>query len=293
MSNPVIFNRRLGKNELDLLFDVFKINEINRVQAVQFFRLEDSIAFLSSLGDEVIGGTIVYRDRTRLGMVLASIAIKERFRDLGAYTIIKSSLPFFRTVAIRDVDAIISGKQNDDRLKFPFSFELPSWTKQILEENSFVEEQNLCSCKIEIKKDEIRPDTEVRTDTVASIEGARALIWDTGTKAGLTNSVSWMSLNLAVNSKNLQTISEGDSTKLAYSLYKEKNAVIIGFVIASDDFVKDRAVIALSSAIKETQMKEIRFPLVGRGQMELVQDIANEVGGSLKSKSITLMRRRL
>jgi len=294
MSVPVIFNRRLGKNELDLLFDILPSNEIDRVQARNFFQLEDSIAFVSSLEDEIIGGTVIYRDRTRLGMVLAAIAIEEKHRNLGAYTITKSSLPFFRTVAIRDVDAVIATSQEDTKLKFPFSFQLPSWIKQVLEKNEFVAEQNLYSCKLEVETDDTRKYKRIPVDSIPNTEGTKSLIWDTGKSSGLTNSIVWMSLDFAAHSETLQTISEGETTKLAYSLIRANEMMIIGFIATTEDFMSSsEATKALSSIIIEEQVGEISFPLIGRGQLKLIESIAEEIGGRLKSESITLMRRRL
>lgn len=294
MNVPVIFNRRLGKNELDLLFDIFQSKEIHSVQATKFFQLENSIAFVSSIEDEIIGGTAIYRDRTRLGMVLAAIAIKEEHRDLEAHTIIKSSLPFFRTVAIRDVDAIIATNQERGKLKFPLSFHLPSWIKQVLDRNGFVIEQKLYSCRLEFETDKTRKYRKIAVDSIANTKGTKSLIWDTGKSSGLTNSIVWMSLDFATHSKILRTISEGDAAKLAYSLIRDDETLTIGFIAATEDFLSNNgAATALLSGIIEEQVGEICFPLIGRRQLELIESIAEEIGGSLKSESITLMRRRL
>ncbi len=294
MSTPLIFNRRVGVNELDMLLDLFESIEIDRMQSAKFLRLENSIAFISSVQDEIIGGIIVYRDRLRLGMALAATAIKKEYRQLSSYTIIKSSLPFFRTVAIRDVDAIVSDIPDIDALRFPYSFHLPKWTKQFLEKNGFSEECKIYSCKLEFEPENLRKDTEFNIDPVANLEGAKSLIWDTGKTTGLTNSIIWMSLDFASQLQILRTVSENDSTQLAYSLITNGNKTNVGFIVSSDEFLLTKRTSAiLASDIVKTQMRDVRFPLVGAGQVELLKTIAEEVGGSLKSSSITLMRRRL
>ncbi len=294
MNAPLVFNRRLGKGELDLIINLFEQGEIDPNQAAKFLELEDTIVFVSSIKDEIIGGTIVYRDRTRLGMVLAGVAIKKEHRDQGAYTIIKSSLPFFRTVAIRDVDALVSETFDKEVPRIPFSFHLPKWTGQFLERNGFSNEQKLYSCTIEFEHERKNDGTRINFDSVTNIEGAKSLLWDTGKITGLTNSVIWMSLDLAAFSKTLKTVSENKATKLVFSLSTHNRITSIGLVVADEEFLtNNQAATILASAITREQPREVRFPLIGPGQLELLDDVADEVGGLLKCQSITLMRRRL
>ena len=298
MSNPVIYNRRLGKNELDILLDLldnYKIAKTtNRSQAKIFFQMEDAIAFISTIENEPIGGTVVYRDRTRLGMVLAAIAIKDEYRDLVTYPVIKSSLPFFRTVAIRDVDVIVSANSHSLNLSFPHSFYLPSWTQPILERAGFERECDLFTYLLEFSNHDIQTPRENLLDADVNMEGARSLIWDEGKDAGLTNSIVWMSLDYAMHAKSLHTVTNENKTDLVFSSYNYDDVATIGFIVTTQEFTRNNAAAeVLSSTILNTKAAKIRFPLIGKGQEELLKSIANQVGGFLKKQSITLMRRRL
>ena len=136
MSAPVMFNRRLGKSELDIWLELLEtqteVGYADRSMASRFLEHQDTISFVSSVEDEIIGGTVIHRDRTRLGMILAGAFVKEEYRDTGAYSVIKSSLPFFKTVAIRDIEALVPESDSVDRIGFPGSLELDYWTKDVL-----------------------------------------------------------------------------------------------------------------------------------------------------------------
>ncbi|TFG34254.1 hypothetical protein EU527_04350 [Candidatus Thorarchaeota archaeon] len=298
MSVPVVFNRRLGMNEINLLFDLIDNTEssevVNRDQASKFFQLGEAIAFMSSIDDEAIGGTIVYRDRSRLGMVLAAIGMKKEYQDIGIYTVIKSSLPFFRTVAIRDVDVVVSERPMENNLGFPLCFCLPSWTTSVLERIGFVKQQELFSCTLKIGPEDASNHKEIQWDSKPNFEGARSLIWDEGKTLGLMNSLVWMSLDFAAHTKTLRTLTDENATKFIISIYDSEGIAIVGTLAAKENFwVSDKASNILASTIKETRALDIRFPLIGKGQIEMLKTVTEEIGGFLKKESITLMRRRL
>jgi len=143
MDPPVMFNGRLEKGQVDswlnLLEETSELDYRTHALAKSFLHLPESISFASSLEGKIIGGTSIYRDRSRLAMVLASIAIRQEFRESAAYQIIKSSLPFFKTVAIRDVDALVALEAGRGALGFPLSLELDSWTAEIIKRMGFTE----------------------------------------------------------------------------------------------------------------------------------------------------------
>jgi len=298
MSGPIMFNRRVGKNDVNSFIDFFDTcsegHTLNREQATKFLLMDNTIGFLSSVEDKTIGAVVVYRDRTRLGMVLAAIAMMKQHRDLGAYAVIKSSLPFFRTVAIRDIDVIVSKHSVNANLNFPFAFCQPTWTRPVLERIGFVREHDLFSYTMKIPRKDLRNNERVPIDAYANLEGARSIIWDEGKTLGLTNSIIWMSLDFAVHSNTLHTISYENSTQLVFSLLKYDDFAIVGLVAPKGEFVRtNRASEVFSSIIKNTQVSEIRFPLIGHGQEDFLKGVSDKIGGSLKKQSITLMRRRL
>ncbi|MCK4568407.1 MAG: hypothetical protein KAU48_13965, partial [Candidatus Thorarchaeota archaeon] len=76
MTAPVLFNRRLSRSELNTWIHLVEsqtdIGCLNREMASNFLKLQETLSFVSSVNDEIIGGTAIYIDRTRLGMILAS-----------------------------------------------------------------------------------------------------------------------------------------------------------------------------------------------------------------------------
>ena len=92
----------------------------------------------------------------------------------------------------------------------------------------------------------------------------------------------------------MHTLTEGSSTKLVLSINKYKRDTIINFFATTADFIEsDRTNQVLAAIIKETDATNVVFPLVGKGQLSILNDLAEQIGGSLKQESVTLMRRRL
>lgn len=298
MSVPVVFNRRIGKNEIAPLLDIIDDTEdcgvIHRRQASVFLQLKEAIGFISSVDNDTMGGTIVYRDRTRLGMAIAAIGIKREYQDSGIYTIIKSSLPFFRTVAIRDVDVIVAERPLSDNLGFPFSFCLPTWTLPVLERIGFAEEKKLFSCTFKIDPETLLDFREIQWDNEINSEGAKSLIWDEGRRLGLMNSLTWMSLDFSIHSKTLHTLTDGASTKIIASISNLEKTKIISLFATREQFERSNGAAGiLTSIIKTMRASNVRFPMVGEGQIEMLKSVTDQIGGILKIESLMHMRRRL
>ena len=136
MDKPVMFNGRLNKDEVDTWLELLnRISESgyrDRGLARTFLQLEDSITFVSSLEDKIIGGTSIYKDKTRFAMILTSVVVDKQYRESATYQIVKSSLPFFKTVAIRDVDALVAHDIGLNNLGFPLNLELDAIFKPYL-----------------------------------------------------------------------------------------------------------------------------------------------------------------
>ena len=295
MTSPILFNRRLSKSEIDILLQLVEnqtdFGYLSKELASSFFGLEDTISFVSTVEDEIIGGTVIYRDRTRLGMVLATAVAKNEFRETLAYSIIKSSLPFFRTVAIRDVDALVPDDFKQTRLGFPGTLELDYWTREILERIGFEEQNKLLSYTISIKAEKLENKRGNEWDHKPNLEGARNLIWDSSKTIGMTNSFIWTAFNFASNQSKLRTITLNDSTKLVTSIYHQDNTAIINFIVSDADVSTTSKQIA--EMVRECVADNVVLPLVGRGQCDLIEAVADELGGSLKKRSMTLMRKHL
>ncbi|MBE0527158.1 MAG: hypothetical protein IH631_09465, partial [Candidatus Thorarchaeota archaeon] len=294
MTAPVIFNRRFSKSELNAMIELLEnqteCGYLDRDRATSFLNLQDTMSFVSSVKDEIIGGTIIYRDRTRQGMILASVAVRNEFRETSAYSVIKSSLPFFKTVAIRDVEALIPENHSEERLGFPGSLELDYWTKDILGRIGFEHKDTLYAYTIEIPDSVQMGRVENQWDANPVLEKAKSLIWDSCKTAGLTNSYLWTAFDFATNQDTLRTMTFDDSMKLISSIYIVGTSSIIGLIIADDDFIESGLVSRqIAQLVRETRTRKLILPLIGKGQTDLIKEIVDELGGFHKRRSMTLM----
>ena len=296
MTAPVMFNRRLSKNELDIWIDLLEsktdFGYTSRDLAFDFLSHKDTISFISSVESEVIGGTVIFRDRTRLGMVLTSVAVNDDFREKGAYNIIKSSLPFFKSVAIRDVDALIPDDSTIERAGFPSSLELDHWAMDVLERIGFENKGTLFAYVIENPSYKDTNKSELKWDSSIDFDNIKNFIWDLSKSTGLTNSFIWTALEFARVRGTLRTVTLEDSMKLAFNFNVVDTTAIIDVLVSDETFNEDASRFIVQT-IKESAVDTVRFTLVGTGQSELVERIADLIGGSLKRRSMTLMRKPL
>lgn len=297
MNAPVMFNRRLRENEIDdwlnLVEDFTESGVTDRNLARSYLQLPEAIAFVSSINEEIIGGTAVYRDRTRLGMVLSSVAIKKKYRKTSAYHIIKTSLPFMKTVAIRDVDAIVADASSPRGLGFPVSIGLNHWIGRILEKVGFARVNKISSYTLEQDGSMIHNPNDRRWDTQPNIEGARQLIWSMCKSEGLATSAIWNALDFAMSRGVLKTYSVGGSTQIAVSIDHIDQASLLGFLLIDSEYSVNDAVTQIVSELHRKQKPRIHLPLIGENQHTLVEMLSEQIGGSLKEQTMTLMRKYL
>ncbi|MHA1136230.1 MAG: hypothetical protein ACTSSE_07070 [Candidatus Thorarchaeota archaeon] len=298
MNAPIMFNRRLSKSELDIWIDLLRnktdFGYMTRELATSFLSHQDTMCFVSSVQKKIVGGTVIFRDRIRLGMVLASVAVNNEFREQVAYSVIKSSLPFFKTVAIRDVDALIPDDPSERRFGFPISLELDPWTKDVLRRIGFEEKNTLYAYTLTIKEGKETNQSKSKWDSKLDLDKTKKLIWDSNKATGLVNSHIWTALEFARNQRTLRTLSVEDSLKLVFSFSVSGTKLIINFLVSDEDFIElGVASRLIVQTIRESKVDSVRFPLVGKGQTELIRAISDELGGFLKRRSMTLMRKPL
>ncbi len=130
MTKSMIYNSRLFPREFSKWFEMCSRAGLDTSDEIRecvesFGELADAMLYLITLDGEAVGGTAVYRDRRRLGLALVSAVMGEEHRERLLRSMIKSSLPFFRTSSIRNVDALVA-TDNQERLPFPYGFVLPS-----------------------------------------------------------------------------------------------------------------------------------------------------------------------
>jgi hypothetical protein len=91
-------------------------------------KLDETIIYVASINDQFIGGTWLWRDASRLSMVLAKAWIKSEYSTVASNQLLKSSLPWFKSLAIREVDALVYTTQPDHRFSFHLNPILNHWT---------------------------------------------------------------------------------------------------------------------------------------------------------------------
>jgi hypothetical protein len=224
-------------------------------------------------------------------MVLAAVSVKNRFRDTSAYSIIKSSLPFFRSVAIRDVDALVPNAPPEKRLGFPGTLELDHWTGDVLDRIGFQKQDEIYNFTISSIPVEAEKKNDEKWDSNPNLEGAKNLIWDSGKSTGLTNSIVWTYLDFAKAQGTLMTVTENDSVKIVTSIQPLGDTSIINLLVSDEDITIASKQIAQS--IKEIKVSKVILPFVGKGQCDLIERLSEELGGSLKRRSLTLFRKHL
>jgi len=297
MTTPVMFNRRLRGQEIEewlkLVENFTDKGCIERNLANSYLQLPETIAFISSINEEIIGGTAIYRDRIRLGMVLSFVAISARFRETSAYHIIKTSLPFMKTVAIRDVDAIVVDDASKTGIGFPASLGLDSWIREILEKIGFVPIGKIWSYTLERKDFTTLILTEKKWDAEPNLEGAKQLIWSRCKAEGLATSTIWNALDFAMNREVLKTYSVSGSTLIAVSIDHIGEASLLGLLMVDPECSSTDAVNQIATELCGEQKLKIHLPLIGENQRAIVKTLSEQLGGSLKEQSMTLMRKCL
>ncbi len=269
MSRGMIYNTRLMPTEVDRWFDMcsnagVEVTQATR-KAVESFALTDDVLFyVTTINDTMVGGTALFRDRRRLGMAIASVILSPDYRDRLLHNLVKSSLPFFRTAAIRDVDALVAreGASLPDQVPpFPYSFALPTWVRPTLERLEFSPVETIV-CGI-VQSPFATPDESVTWDSVVDREAAHKLVWDQRHLTGFDSSVLWLSLAVAFKNGAVKTARMDDDDDdepclvIGYSIWG-KTLLVTPLVWDSDridDSVVAAAVVELSQEFGTTEIR--------------------------------------
>lgn len=294
MSRPVMFNGRLNKNEsgiwLDLLDETSKSMMKDRQLAKSYLAMPESISFVSSVEKQIIGGTTIYRDRTRLSMVLVSVAVKKPYRESATYQIVKSSLPFFKTVAIRDVDVMISLNGGSDNIGFPLSLEVDSWAANAIKRAGFDEVAKIGQHTFKITKEN---NSRIKWDVEPNLEGAKELIWDQSKPLGLTNSLVWLAKDFATAQRTLVTSTVDGKVNAVVGLWKFGESLTVSPLV-TDPEVLDWSQVAKAIVSEGATLgaKSVHLPIVGQGQSGLIEELEG-MTNLTSSRKLSLLRKPL
>jgi hypothetical protein len=224
-------------------------------------------------------------------MVLSAAAIPTEHRMQYAYSLIKSSLPFFRTVAIRDVDALVA-EEDTKSLRFPFTIELASWTQEFLEKAGFSQSGEMLQVDLDLSIDSIglrSPDW----DKSPRFNEAKELVWEAGRKTGLASSLTWTALEFGYESGTLYTYSVGKDVALLISAHKLQSGLLINPIVYSNEISHNQAAEAILALAVEHKTSRVDLAMVGAGQNGLLERLREIPGTSISTRRLKLMRKIL
>ncbi|MHA1772033.1 MAG: hypothetical protein ACTSYL_04095 [Candidatus Thorarchaeota archaeon] len=268
MTKGMIYNSRLMPPEIDKWFEMCETAGVDLTPALRkdikaFALVEDVLFYVTTIEDSLVGGVALFRDRKRLGMAIASVSLSEDFRDRLIRSLIKSSLPFFRTAAIRDVDALVASDGNSLASSippFPYSFILPTWVRPTLEELDFSPVEKVISGIIQ------SPFTaqgeQVIWDTTIDVDAVRGLVWDQRHLTGFDSSCVWLSLAVGLNNGSVKSITIDDELVLVVGYSVWNKILLVRPLVWDSDQVDDSFVAAaIIELARNLGVTEIRIDL--------------------------------
>ena len=291
-----MFNRRLQASEVGLWLKLYErstgSSPPDMQAAEKYLRARSAVTFVTTTDGSFLGGTCINKDPTRLGMVLAAVAIPPEHREQFAFSLVKSSLPFFRTVAIRDVDALVAADDNCSSY-FPYSTELQSWTEDVLKNAGFAEECEIVHTTVKMASGQSL-EAPIGLDRVPRFEKAKELIWNEGRKIGLANSATWTALSFAHELGCLHTSSGEKDVTFLMCVHELPTALIINPVVYDGSAVSAEQVAQSILAYASKKGKSlIELPMMGEGQTDLLRSLQQISGTSLSTRRLKLMRKML
>jgi hypothetical protein len=300
VAKKMLMNRRLRHSEAEIWTSI-PCSEINPEDAPlagkcfsSFLELENSLAYVASVDSQLVGGTALYRDRKRLSIGLVAVRMPERFRADTLQHLIKSSLPFFRTAAIREVDALVTGEDDRKSLAFPIGYELAGWTVNVLKELGFQETGKMYSCRIDDISCQSTLSSIPKLQERPSLEDFRQLVWKNRQRSGASCPQTDAALSLSHNLNALHEIESKSGKRAMFTLTLWDKVAKIDSVEAEDtSMLKNELVDGLSGMMKSSGSSSILMPLLGPGQRCLAEALADACGSKATFRTLKLMRKPL
>ncbi len=291
MSSGSMICRRINVSELESWIQSAwtHTNQPPNVQSQvwQLASQADSVVYVANVEDRMIGGTWLWRDKRRLGLTLAEMWMNKEFRSKAMNQLVKSSLPWFKSLAIREVDALVYLQEASRPLKFPYNPVMESWISPFLENNDFTEagiySQSLIS--IETKPQVGYP---LSINETPDIEWVRNTLWEQREFLGLDLSPPEMMCEYANELESLFTFSKDGNTVLAMTRYTMGENTVIGPILYDSDLDVSTIVSTILGSISKGS-NTIFLSLISSSQDAILQSVA-EFGQSQVSE-MRLLRR--
>lgn len=301
MAKPsTLYTRRLSRTESGLWLNL----DESRSSLVQkdalrgymdaFVSLSGALLYLSSVESNPIGGTAAYRDSVACTLCLVSVRMKPSFRKELLSLMIKSSLPFFRSASIVQVEALVNHSRNRNGIPFPLAYDLPAWVMPILEANGFQKAEQLCHYSAENISGRKAAIHGRQWDSHPDLARADALFRKAGTESGLSCSQAHLAVSVAAGLRSLKTLSvKGRALALTGFMPYGKRALVTVCLHDSEKLDVTQFAAGLLNLCVESRVKSLDLLLVGQGQRELVGSLAEICSSPFKRELLQMMRKVL
>jgi hypothetical protein len=273
----MIFNKRIGLSDVETWLEIPECfadrrNQMDHQSFRRFLNLTDDILlYMTVLDRQPIGGTILFRDRDRLGLALLGVRMREEYIQSLLLSTIKASLPFFRTASIRDVDAIVSSETNP-QMPFPRNLFLNPALGSALDEIGFEKVEDVLSIRFEnIGFADVQMQDTVKREMSEDI---RSFVWKSVGRTMVDCSHTWLSLLRASSDGELHAILGANGVVAVLGLEEYAKGLIVPVIGYEPESI---APLTLASAIayevdrRKTQWLEIR--LIGEENREVVDSL--------------------
>ncbi|MGY5854500.1 MAG: hypothetical protein RTU92_13110, partial [Candidatus Thorarchaeota archaeon] len=234
----------------------------------------------------------VWRDRRRLGMTLASIRMEPEYRDIALHQLIKSSIPWFRSLSIREVDALVYDTITEVPIHFPLANNLPSWVIPKLLDIEFKWVEMFSHYCIETNSNSVNK-SKLSWDKKINLEEASETLWRTRKQSGLDLSHAWLVLHFAAKRGSLQILTNADDQiGVIFTHEMVGETCLIGLIMIDEESVDfNQAISLIINSIDLENIKRVELPLISPYQDALVKALDELIGDSIESKALTLFRK--
>jgi hypothetical protein len=292
-----LFSRRLRSSDTGLWLQLpeesrDQLSSVERAKLVKdSSSIENTIFYAASVDNTDVGGAAIYRDHTRLGVALLSLRLRPQLREAAAPHLIRSSLPFFRSVSIRQIDAILN-RTIPNSLPFPLNLELESWSQKALRSLRFEETGLLDSYSwsdVEIPPTEIK----IAWGNQSDLDTAQRSMWQERKQTGLNCSQVFFSLELAQTRGTLRTGHASDGSLITCTLEQFDDIIVISSITSSVSIEPYEVAAGILSLIKPGTYGKLIISLMGKGQNLIAAAFDDILHQKSKRRELQLLQRLL
>jgi hypothetical protein len=285
----------MSRTELDIWLELAgDVSPLDNELAKRFSNLEGSMFFLSSIEEEIVGGTAIFRDRTRLAVALVAVNHKSVLKEATQLQLLKSSLPFFRSVTIHHVDAVIDISEKKSNLPFPAGFALKRSLQPMLESLGFTLEERIFRYDIEANGSQPKETSMITWEKTNDHEAVRDLFWRQNKTSGVDSSLVTLGWQMASAKDLLQTLEDDKGITAAVGLDIINGTALLWPIIADFRLIDISTLAqAIHERILRTEALKITFPILGAGQRELAGELSDLCNGKALASEMLLLRKQL